>query len=232
MMDKPWIWLAAAAATLLALVFAVLWWRERLRSSKARLGANDVFARVAALSDTEMELLDYLVRAYPGRPVLFRYPLSRMVTVRRTRRRLAAQQRLAEHTVDYVVCNRSGRPVYAFELDAFHADAEEAQRDAAEKHRVLKTAGIRVIRLKRSTRNLPSPQEFRRQLRAAALPTPEDSTLPSDDSWQPTQQIQPDPTSMPAATKSSVAQDTQPMSYTDLMGLPPASDDDENDSEL
>lgn len=234
-MNDPWPWLAAALMLLLAIAFAVLWWRERTRTTEAELGPDDRFAPVAALSPAEMELLDYLVRAFPGRPVLFRCALSRMVTVRRTSRRFAAQQRLAEHSVDYVVCDRNGRPVYAFELDAVHADPEEAELDAAEKHRVLKTAGIRLIRLKRSTRDLPPAHAFRAHLRAAALPAPEAGAT-AEDLWGSAERKpartapRPEPAPAPVATGEAPddAQDTQPMSFTDLMGLPPAESEDDD----
>ena len=74
-------------------------------------GRKDKFAPAAALSPTEMELLNYLVRAFPGRAVLFRVALSHLVSVRRADNRVALQQRLGEHSVDYVVCDRDGRAV-------------------------------------------------------------------------------------------------------------------------
>lgn len=220
-MNNPWLW--AAIALMLLLALAAWWQRDRADAAADPLGPADRFAPAVAISPAESALLDYLVRAFPGRAVLFRCPLSRMVVVRRTNRRLAAQQRLAEHTVDYTVCNREGRPVYAFELDAVHADVDEAAHDAAEKHRVLKTAGIRLIRLKRSTRDLPAPQEFRRQLRAAALP-PADAAPAAEDPWQGAARARPgssSPSSAAAPVAAADAPDTQPMSMTDLMGLPP-----------
>ncbi|HMN22765.1 MAG TPA: DUF2726 domain-containing protein [Ottowia sp.] len=219
-MTNPWLWPTILLLLLLAL--AALWLRGRAGAAPAALGPDDRFAPAVAISPAESELLDYLVRAFPGRAVLFRCPLSRMVVVRRTGRRLAAQQRLAEHAVDYTVCNREGRPVYAFELDAVHADADEAAHDAAEKHRVLKTAGIRLIRLKRSTRDLPTPPEFRRQLRAAALPPPDAAAAAADDPWQGAERARSGGApAAEAAADPADAQDTQPMSMTDLMGLPP-----------
>lgn len=112
-MNHPWLWMVAAAA-LLAALLAAFWLLRRRGGAEQPLGPDDRFAPVAALSPAEMALLDYLVRAFPGRPVLFRVPLSRLLTVRRTGNRLAAQRRLAALTVDYVVCNRDGKPVYAF----------------------------------------------------------------------------------------------------------------------
>lgn len=221
-MTNSWLWPIMAVVLLLAL--ATWWQRGRSGAAADALGPDDRFAPAVAISPAESALLDYLVRAFPGRAVLFRCPLSRMVVVRRTNRRLAAQQRLTEHTVDYTVCNREGRPVYAFELDAVHADVDEAAHDAAEKHRVLKTAGIRLIRLKRSTRDLPAPQEFRRQLRAAALPPPDATPAATDDPWQGAERARAAASAPPAPAAAAAvaddAQDTQPMSVTDLMGLP------------
>jgi len=220
MEQQAWWWLIALLA-LLAL--AALWWRRRAAPDAVapQLAEGDRFSATAALSPVEMELLDYLVRAFPGRPVLFRAALSHLVAVRRAQNRLGAQQRLAAHVMDYVVCNRDGVPVYAFELDAVHENAAEAEQDALEKHRVLKTAGIRLIRLKRTTRDLPDPAQFRRQLRTAALPsepaapeTPASAAAPLDHY---------------AGAPLTGFRDTVPMTMTNLMGLSPAPDDEPAD---
>ena len=129
----PWLVLAVALAGL-----AAWWWSRQARSAASpALGANDRFGAVAAISPVQWDMLSYLNQAFPGRPVLFRAGLSQLVAVRQAQNRAAAQQRLAQHIVDYVVCNRDGKAVYAFELDAAHEDEDEAALDATEKHRVL-----------------------------------------------------------------------------------------------
>lgn len=226
-----WAGLAALVALVAAAALLGLWWRRRGAAQGAPLDPSDRFSRVAALSPVEGQLLDYLVRAFPGRAVLFRAPLSRIVAVRRARNRLDAQQRLADHLLDYVVCDREGKPVYAFELDALHDDPEEAAQDAAEKHRVLKTAGIRLIRLKRSTRDLPSPAEFRRHLRTAALPT-EDGTEAAVTGGMPLEAAAPGgPELPPYRAAPPDFHDTQPMTVTNLMGLPAARDEPDDTAE-
>lgn len=214
-----------------------LWWQRRggtaASSGGAPLGRNERFAPAAALSAAEMELLDYLVRAFPRRAVLFRVALSNLVSVRRADNRVATQQRLAEHRVDYVVCNRDGRPVYAFELDALHDNADEAEHDAREKHRVLKSAGIRLIRLTRSTRDLPDPNDFRRHVRSAEL-TPDGSpaTVTAPGALAPAD----GPVPLPAHRRPHLPddlpygraggfRDTQPMTVTGLMDLTPTTDE-------
>jgi hypothetical protein len=164
-----WLMLAALA---LGAALAAAWWLRQKALRPAPFEASDRFAPAAALTEIEADLLNYLVRAFPGRPVLFRSPLSKIVAVRRAQHRMGAQQRLAAHTVDYVVCDREGKPVYAFELDALHHSAPDApsqgQEQSQERLRVLQAAGVPVIRLSRSVRDMPPPDAFRRRLRAIA----------------------------------------------------------------
>lgn len=215
----PWLVVAVALAGL-----AAWWWSRQARSAASpALGANDRFGAVAAISPVQWDMLSYLNQAFPGRPVLFRAGLSQLVAVRQAQNRAAAQQRLAQHIVDYVVCNRDGKAVYAFELDAAHEDEDEAALDATEKHRVLKTAVIRLIRLKRSRRHMPPPDEFRRRLRSAEIdPTATEAppTPPAD---------APDTMPVPSIRRDqrAVPPDTEPMSLTGLMDLPPAPDEED-----
>ncbi len=219
-MKEMWPWMALVALLVVTLSVALAW-RQRLARASAALGETDRFSAVPAISAVQSEMLQYLVKAFPGRPVLFRAPLSRLVAVRQAENRLGAQRRLAEHLVDYVVCNKDGKPTYAFELDAVHEDTTEAERDAAEKHRVLKTAGIRLIRLKRSTRDLPEPREFRSHLQSAAIePTAPDSQRSAlqSASWD---------APGPSSAAVQAGRESTPMSLTDLMKLPPAPDADD-----
>ena len=219
------VWIGLLLAVVLLAGLGYFWWQRREAPAGGGFGRNDRFKSAAALSAAEMELRDYLVRAFPRRAVLFRVALSHLVAVRKTDSRVSAQQRLAEHSVDYVVCNRDGHPVYAFELDALHTNADEAALDAREKHRVLKTAGVRLIRLKRSTRHLPPADEFRRQLRAAALPTQDAGAAEGADPWQGAERARPTP--VRGAEPPRDAGDTIPMTVTDLMGLHPVVIDDD-----
>lgn len=224
-MNTVWLWLLLAV---LILAGGAYGWNRRRAASARPLDENDRFAPMAAISPVQMEWLDYLRRAFPRRPVLFRVALSQLVTVRKTQNRLAAQQRLGGHVVDYVVCNRNGKPVYAFELDAAHESDEEAAEDALEKHRVLKTAGIRLIRLKRSTRNLPAPDEFRRRLLAAALESENANTAPAPLAASATaapRSEQDTSAATPGEPRATPAKETQPMTLTGLMDLQPVPDE-------
>lgn len=209
-------------AIVLAMIAALAWWlrqRQQPAPSAQPLAESDRFAAVAALSPVQLDLLAYLYRAFPGRPVLVRAALTQLVSVRAAQDRLSAQRRLADHLVDFVVCTREGRAVYAFELDAAHDDPDQAASDAQEKNRVLKSAGIRLVRLKRSAQQMPAPDEFRRQLRTAELPPA--GVAPTAQPRAPVMEDR-----LHEADRATPAfSDTAPMTLTDLMALPPVPSD-------
>ena len=236
---EGWGWIGLLLVVALIAGLGYMAWQRRNAGGAATgaLGRKDKFAPAAALSPTEMELLNYLVRAFPGRAVLFRVALSHLVSVRRADNRVALQQRLGEHSVDYVVCDRDGRAVYAFELDALHDTPAEAEEDAREKHLVLKSAGIRLIRLNRSTRDMPDPQSFRSHLRTAEL-TPDGSpaTVTAPGALTPVEDERPAarPPSRPKAPRlgdgpipgqAGGFRDTEPMTMTGLMSLDPTTEE-------
>ncbi len=221
-MEPLWPWIATLALLVLLGALGAWWFRRRGRpDDDLPPGANERFSAVPAISPVQLDLLQYLVHAFAGRPVLFRAPLSHLVAVRGARDRALAQRRLAALVVDYVVCGRDGKPIFAFELDAAHDDAEQAAQDAAEKHRVLQGAGIRLIRIKRSTRDMPPPDEFRRRLRSAAIdPAATETSRPAP--------VAPSSAASTASARAAArpVRETEPMSLTGLMDLPPATDDD------
>jgi len=92
-----WTWMAAALAVI-ALLAGLGWiWHTRRQQDAQPLAAHDRFTPVAALSDVQMTLMQYLVEAFAGRPVLFRAPLSQLVAPRGAGDRLQTQRRLAQH---------------------------------------------------------------------------------------------------------------------------------------
>ncbi|MFV0680322.1 MAG: DUF2726 domain-containing protein [Ottowia sp.] len=189
----------------------------QLATNGKPITATDQFSATPVISAVEMELLNYLQHAFHGRQVLFRVALSHIVSARKTQDRLGVQRRLNTHVVDYVVCDRKGNPAYAFELDALHDSAEDAARDAKEKHRVLKTAQIPLVRLKRSIRTLPPASEFRRLLRTTEAQEAADDALHPEDGPLASPGNRTPGTGLPPGFEH-----TQPPSVTDLMGLPDA----------
>ena len=77
---------------------------------------------------------------------------------------------LARFVADFVVCGENGKAAFVFDVEAYRAgDARSARQDALIKHRILKSAGIRLIYIKETSRKMPSPNEFRQKLSLAAL---------------------------------------------------------------
>ena len=88
---------------------------------------------------------------------------------------------------------------------------------------MLATAGVRMLRLKKSVRHLPSPQELRQRLEATSLANAPEADLEEavPPSWR-AEQV-PVLTDRIRSRHGDHAEATDSMSLTDLMGLPPAS---------
>ena len=177
-----WAPLISTAAALL--VLSLLW--RLLRRSPADAEANydvsgDRFAYTAPINEDQIELLHYLQKAFPEGAVLYRPRLARFLAVRKTQQRLLAQQRLARTQVDFLICGEDGKPLFAFEVDAFKdRDDPRHARHLADKNLMLKTAGIRLIRLKGAASSLPPPELLRlRMLSAQRTPAPDTEARPS-----------------------------------------------------
>jgi hypothetical protein len=215
-MSFEWPVILAMVATLAAA--ATIWWSRRSQATSGT-GRNDRYASEEVISRAQHKLYDYLQEAFPGQVVLYAQPLSRLVSVRFAENRQRAQQRLQDHVVDFVVCSADGKPQFAFQVDAYRADdAEAARRDAAVKHRVLATAGIRLLRLKKSVRHLPEPAEFGQRLL---------NVLPgaAADSDAAALSASPRPNRVPVLTQEvrmgrGGRLESESMSLTGLMGLP------------
>ena len=140
--------------------------------------------------------------------------------VRKSRHRLGAQQRLGDTHVDFLVCADDGKPLFAFEVDAFKAKGDAGlARSAAEKNGMLKGAGIRLIRLKGAQPQWPPPEVLRMRLLAAQrTPPPAPEARPSG--------FEPSAFGPPSDfAPSRSAPDSGVMSLTGLMGLSASSDD-------
>ena len=168
-------------STLVAVVALMVLWRVLRRGGAGGRAARDYdvsgdqFAQSAPISEEQVQLLHYLQQAFPDGAVLFQPRLARFLMVRKSRHRLDAQQRLGDTHVDFLVCADDGKPLFAFEVDAFKAKGDAGlARSAAEKNQMLKTAGIRLIRLKGAQTHWPPPEVLReRMLGAQQTPTAE-----------------------------------------------------------
>lgn len=171
--------LTSSWATVLPLLIVLLLGLMLRRSVRRRDDdydpSADRFAPTAPISEDQMALLHYLQRAFPHEAVLFQPSLSRFMMVRKGRNRHKAHAKLARLRVDFLVCSEDGQPWMAFDTDQRLRDGvEDGQRLLEEKSAMLKTAGIRLIRLRGDLQDaLPPPAEMRARWEAsAAAPLP------------------------------------------------------------
>ena len=205
-------------AVLIAVAGGGAWWWWQQRSGGGAIspgsGRNDRYAPQAVLSAQQTKLYLYLQASFPGQVVMFSQPLSQLVSVRKADDRVRAEQRLRGQYVDFVVFNPDGKPAFAFQVDAFHNDKPDAaKRSASLKHRVLGSAGVRLLRMKNVARSMPEPEEFHQRLQAATLAGQDviDMEASVPQSWRVQRQGE-------ALAVREIGPDS--MSMTDLMGLP------------
>jgi hypothetical protein len=155
----------------LAILLVLLAWKFLARKPKPR---HHRYQPSVALTPLQFHTLQYLQAAFPDSAVLMQRPLHSLVSPRQVSGReeaQQAQQALNGLKVDFAVCDESGRPSYAFDLEAPGTAVRFAQgpEQAAEKNRILKSAGLRLIQLKGTPSQWPAPAEFRLKLALAAL---------------------------------------------------------------
>lgn len=162
-MNTIWIWIGLGAL-LVAAVLAYWRWGPRAPSSDDRYAAEHL------LTPAQAELLAYLQTVFPDQPVLAHVPLAKIASVRRAASRQRAKDRLTRFEADFVVCDENGKAAFVFDVEAYRTgDTRSAQQDSLVKNRILKSAGIRLIYIKRTTSKMPSPNDFRLKLSLAAL---------------------------------------------------------------
>ena len=162
-MQPIWIWVVSG----IVLVLLVLLYLKFIRAPSPR---DDRYTSEALVTPAQADLLHYLQTAFPGQAVLANVPLSKIVSIRCAANRRRAREALDTMQVNFAVCDNGGKAAFVFDVEAYrNGDASAAQRDAMEKNRVLKSAGIRLIYIKDTRRSMPSPDEFRLKLSLAAL---------------------------------------------------------------
>jgi hypothetical protein len=162
----PWVLSIAGAVALLLLLW--LWRALRRRARRQPAGYDirfDLFARTPPINSEQVGLLHYLQEAFAEEVVLYRPRLSHFLTPRKSRQHRAALLRLVEEQVDFLICDKSGKPKYAFDVDPPKATHDALlKRAQAEKNLILKTAGVRLVRLKGAYTHWPPPEVLRQRM--------------------------------------------------------------------
>ena len=130
------------------------------RAGRGGDGADWPFTSRKPLSRVEQVLYFRLAQALPEFVVLAQVPLSSFLRVRRGRTWHEWHNRIAQKSVDFLVCERDFSIVTAIELDdATHERDDRAHADRT-KSRALTAAGVRLVRWR--TTELPDVATIRR----------------------------------------------------------------------
>lgn len=208
-MTSMLLWVLLVAGVVGALAYLLLRQRAGVGVDSS---SQDRYAAEEAISPAHAKLLIYLQQAFPGQVVLFRPALSQLLSVRHAADRQRARQRLDSHRVDFVVCSSEGKAEYAFDVRERSAEGDASVRRVnALKVRVLKTAGVRLLRIQRSVRDMPPADGFRQRLEDSLRMAPSGTLSRADVPVK----VAPAPADVADAPGSDLA------SLTDLMGLPP-----------
>jgi hypothetical protein len=155
------VW-GALALFLLVIVAATL---SRIAGSKARGTGNAIDASayyaVKPLTSAEQAFFRLLENSLPGYVILAQVDVKRIV---RTKRSKSHQHfnRVAQLSLDYVICRRDFSVVAAVELDDPSHDRQRQKTRDEKKDAVMKAINVRLVRF--DVRRYPSEMDVRKQL--------------------------------------------------------------------
>jgi very-short-patch-repair endonuclease len=120
-------------------------------------------ARKTLLTETEQILFWRITEACPRYVIQAQVGLSRLIDVQyRTTNRKFWFYKIAQKSVDFVICRKDTSVVVAIELDDASHDSDERRKADADKTKALETAGIKLIRW--HVKEMPDVLTIRRQL--------------------------------------------------------------------
>ncbi|VVE85475.1 DUF2726 domain-containing protein [Pandoraea sputorum] len=146
------------ALLLLAVLFALA--QKSKRTSRRSATALDPTAYVAVkpLTKTEQAFYRLLASSLPGHTILAQVDLKRIV---RTKRGVAHHHfnRVAQLSLDFVICRADFSVVAAVELDDLSHDRQRQRTRDAKKDEVLKAVSVKLVRF--DVRRYPSERDVR-----------------------------------------------------------------------
>lgn len=145
---------------LLLLVVICALAQKSKRTSRRSVAALDPTAYLAVkpLTKTEQAFYRLLASSLPGHTILAQVDLKRMV---RTKRGVAHQHfnRVAQLSLDFVVCRADFSVVAAVELDDPSHDRQRQRTRDAKKNDVLQAVSVKLVRF--DVRRYPSERDVR-----------------------------------------------------------------------
>lgn len=164
---QPWQIAAMAAAAIVVAIIAGLAKRKRPGTARADVDGPWPFAlRPTLLGAAEQVMLHRLREALPDKLIFAQVSLSRLLAVTTRTAEKSWFNRIAQKSIDFVVCRPDTRPIVAIELDdSSHDSARSAARDAV-KDRACAAAGLPILRWR--VKSMPSVAEISAAIREAA----------------------------------------------------------------
>jgi len=99
------------------------------------------------MGNAEQVLYHRLVQALPDRIILAQVALPRLLGVKKGSGYRAWYNRIAQMSVDFVVCGKDGAALAVIEVDDSTHERTDRQAADARKNRALEAAGIRLVRV-------------------------------------------------------------------------------------
>jgi hypothetical protein len=140
-MDAQQLWLIALGLGAVSVVLGVMYLRGRANSSTQYSGSMVL----DAVGQHRMRLLQ---NAFPSQVVLAQVRLDTLLRVVRAPNREYAQQRAAQHLVQFAVLGVDGRPEVLFESETGGRRSSAKEKQLRKKYALAKVAGIPMVRIR------------------------------------------------------------------------------------
>ncbi|WP_150553565.1 DUF2726 domain-containing protein [Pandoraea soli] len=133
---------------------------RKVRGVGGTIDASAYYA-VKPLTATEQAFFRLIESSLPGHVVLAQVDIKRIVRTKRNKRH-EHFNRVAQLSLDYVICRRDFSVVAAIELDDPSHDRQRQRTRDEKKNAVMRAIGVRLVRF--DVRRYPSESEVRKQV--------------------------------------------------------------------
>ena len=140
-MESQQLWLIALVLGVVSLALLITYLRGRAQSGTQYSGS-------LVLDAVGQHRLRLLQNAFPSQTVLAQVRLDTLLRVVRSPDRERAQQRAAQHVVQFAVLGIDGRPEVLFESDSGGRRSSSNEKLLRKKYALAKVAGIPMVRIR------------------------------------------------------------------------------------
>lgn len=159
-----------SALIILVVLAAVLFFMlKAVKASQISDGGDWPLYAKRPMSMREQELYWKLLKALPEHIVLSQVALSQLVGVKKGNKAQPLRNRFDRKVADFVVCGKDASIVVVIELDDATHEREDRKTADATKDKVIKSAGIRVLRW--HAKALPDYEQIQRDVLMPSQPS-------------------------------------------------------------